>query len=60
MSAAEILEFQRGERDGRDDGAAGVKPLSLTILERRYSSSYREGYHQGYKKATESRQGARV
>lgn len=51
----ETLDFQRGEADGRKDGAAGVKALGETVMKRFYSSSYRDGYAVGYAKATEVR-----
>lgn len=49
------LEYKQGETDGRSDGAKGVKALGETILERHYSMSYREGYRDGYAKASEPR-----
>lgn len=51
----DLTEFDRGEKDGRKDGAAGVKPLAAGIMSRIYPASYRAGYEQGYAKASESR-----
>ena len=52
---SESLDYKRGESDGRKDGSAGVRPLSLEIMKRHYSTSYQQGYKAGYDKANEPR-----
>ena len=55
LNESESQDFKCGERDGRNDGAKGVKAMGADILKRHYSSSYQEGYKTGYDKASEPR-----
>ena len=55
LNESESQDFKRGEQDGRNDGAKGVKALGADILKRHYSSAYQEGYRAGYDKASEPR-----
>jgi hypothetical protein len=52
---SDTAEFKRGEIDGRKDGAAGVKPVTASILARIYSRAYGDGYRSGYERAVSAR-----